>query len=54
MDHKKLTREQVAALRGRLKAPKRGIAMQKRTASRQEKAELDYQNQLAKDMRKYL
>jgi hypothetical protein len=45
---------QVRQLRSRLKAQKRRNAFAKRAKKMQEKAELDYQRQLGKNLRKIL
>lgn len=51
---RKLTPHQVSVLRGRLKARKRGEAMAKRTAKRNEQYEIDRQIKLANEMKKHL
>jgi hypothetical protein len=49
-----LTPWQVRQLRGRLKANKRRANFAKRAKKAQEKAELDYQRQLGKNLRNIL
>ena len=44
----KLTRQQIYALRGKLKAPQRAAAMCNRYAKQRYKYEMNYQNELAK------
>ncbi len=43
-----LTRQQIYALRGKLKAPQRAAAMRNRYAMQRYKYEIKYQNDLAK------
>jgi hypothetical protein len=54
MADKKLTRDELNALKGRLKAPKRAATMGKRYAKQQETAEAAYQEKLAKDLKNIL
>jgi hypothetical protein len=53
-DERKLTRQEVSTLRGRLKAKKRATVMANRHEKRLKTAEDQYQEKLAKDLNNFL
>lgn len=53
-DERKLTPKQVSTLRGRLKARKRATSMANRYEKQRNKNELQYQENLAKELKKFL